>query len=117
MSSTNFIWKFVSQPYFGEYIFCHFTHSFPPTDITETIWNLPSKLAQAVKVLTYIQDVPSSNPAREASHNQVGNTEESASCLLHVGLFLGLLVDPEDGDDIFVRSLTLVDYTELYPRR
>jgi hypothetical protein len=27
------------------------------------------------------------------------------SCLLHAGFFLGLLFNPEDGDDIFLRNI------------
>jgi hypothetical protein len=43
----------------------------------------------------------------------------SAYCLVHADFMHGLLFDPEDGDDIVLRSVgwLLLDYTALYPRR
>jgi hypothetical protein len=40
-------------------------------------------------------------------------------CLLHAGFLLGLLFDPEDEGEMFLRKLGLfsTDYTALYPRR
>jgi hypothetical protein len=43
----------------------------------------------------------------------------SACCLLHAGFSLGLLFDPEDGGDMFVRNVDWhsLNYTALYPTR
>jgi hypothetical protein len=43
----------------------------------------------------------------------------SACSLLHAGFLLGLLIDPEDGGDIFLRNIDfpLPDYMALYSRR
>jgi hypothetical protein len=42
-----------------------------------------------------------------------------ACCLLHIGFPLGLLFEPKDGGDIFLRNVgwLLTDYTALYSRR
>jgi hypothetical protein len=42
-----------------------------------------------------------------------------ACCLLHAGFLLGLLLNPKDGSDIFLRNvgLLLTDCTALCPRR
>jgi hypothetical protein len=40
-------------------------------------------------------------------------------CPLHAGSLLGLLFNPEDGDKMFLRNVSLLsmDYLALYPRR
>jgi hypothetical protein len=49
------------------------------------------------------------------SMNQTG----SACCLLHAGFLLGLLFDPENRDDMFLRNVGWLStvYTALHPRR
>jgi hypothetical protein len=44
---------------------------------------------------------------------------ETTCCLLRAGFFFGLLLDPEDGVNIFLRNVNclLVYYIALYPRR
>jgi hypothetical protein len=34
-----------------------------------------------------------------------GSLQISVYCLLHVGFLIGLLVDPEDGSDMFIRNV------------
>jgi hypothetical protein len=43
----------------------------------------------------------------------------SACCLLHASILFGLFFDPEDGGDMFLRSVSLLttDYVALYARR
>jgi hypothetical protein len=47
------------------------------------------------------------------------NSSNSACCVFHVCYFLSLLINPEDGGDIFLRNVTLLstDNTALYYRR
>jgi hypothetical protein len=47
------------------------------------------------------------------------NTSHSAHCLLHAGSLLGLLFNPEDGRDTFLRNVSLLSLGNkmLYDRR
>jgi hypothetical protein len=44
---------------------------------------------------------------------------ETTCCLLHAGFLFGLLLDPEDGANIFLRNVNCLSvyYIALYPRR
>jgi hypothetical protein len=51
-------------------------------------------------------------------HNTNPRKLASSVCyLLHAGFMLGVLFDPEDGGDIFLRNVGRLstDYTALYP--
>jgi hypothetical protein len=39
------------------------------------------------------------------SLSTTSRSSEGASCLFHAGLLLGLLLDSEDGDDLFLRNV------------
>jgi hypothetical protein len=45
--------------------------------------------------------------------------KQIASSMLQAGFILGLVFDPEDGGDIFLRNACSLstDYTALYPRK
>jgi hypothetical protein len=51
-------------------------------------------------------------------YNAVLHAGNKQSCLFHAGFLLDLFFDPEDGGDVFVRSIDLLSahYTALYPR-
>jgi hypothetical protein len=53
-----------------------------------------------------------------ASRKQAARRALLATCI-HADLLLGLLFDPEDGSDIFLRNVGRLstDYTALYSRR
>jgi hypothetical protein len=56
---------------------------------------------------------------RVVSWKSTDVSEEPAYCLIHPGLSLGLLFNPEYGEDIFLRNVGWLapDYTVSYPRR
>jgi hypothetical protein len=66
--------------------------------------------------MTAPSSVSKSKLKKEASVKAGGKQRTAA---FHTGIFFGLLFDPEDGDDMFLRNVDSfpTDNTALYPRR
>jgi hypothetical protein len=62
----------------------------------------------------------SATPPSSGSKSEINKEQEGSSCqAADMNSFFGLLFDPEDGDDTFLRNVAkfLLTYAELQPRR